>query len=1053
MPGKGKNSKKLRELEEQLHEAEKSNQQKEQELKAFQQAVRDARQQVEELERDNASTAQLEQTVQQLLTRQRETTREYSDYENRVLLLELQSLVDRYRMMDVEHLEDDNHQLREEVFRLQAENMQLSRAVSENSMRTRRDLARIEIAMEGTVRERLLAARKTIMDQLTSQLDVKTRLLLNIHGELQEAMISLADQVTVLDDKYRTLSMQRRQFKVDSELGESMSKLQSRQLVVLRHQLDHAFLVNSDQKARLEKEEARAEQADAEAQRANAMAFRLTRELEKMRGITNGPKQPGLQESDSDSAFGLAGEEFETEVASLSRQLAHVKARQERMAQQRDHWRDRCLLYERACSQLQASLHALQGQVQLRLPSGHTQGITSVWSSKADADGTLGKLVEAGGQGQSKGSFQGWERSEDGNGSEVHGAMLSTKGGAGDSAGRAAGGEWLRGTAVRAQSARMRRSGVGVGSAGRPTSAAAAMQGLHQSQGAHGNTRGQNSGSATGSGVLGSSESGSRSVVVGDQDGAVKPKMRPATAAVVPRAQMAPARPFSAAAAAPASGARARPLSSKLTCASVMPRSSSSGHSTYPSTPRDSAAVLRRDMGRETLGREGVDAQVGNAHQGGLRPGSAHIASVEPGNARRAGVRPGSAVAAGGDNHRGGTGRRMGRINAAQVGWLSGLQPGWMGSQGLQQLNNQLSNAGISTAVALPVGGRMQASPEGELGMERSSDERLCRAPYSQPQLLQQQGLLEEDRGMHGRGLGGHREGGLAFPADMAIAEEEEEDGEGEEGVAEDDGGNSEDLDNVCWEEGRGLQQQQQQQQEYLPPDDQQQLWQEEQQQGQREHQEQRGEQVWQEQQQRQQQWLLEQQQQVLPLPGQQVQQQQQQQQQQQELRQQQRQQAAQQAVQGRQEEQQIQRLTSQGVPALPTAPSRLYSNEPEPFQVLYPNPAAHERCSRAPVLSTSPQRKQRKYAGSLRYFSEPHSDVLVPKSPRSSHPMSLLQQQQQLGQEGFHEASVRSADAAPPAFQPPVAAHRQLSAKKKALRLQDDPSVMFVSRQAHTKR
>ena len=40
------------------------------------------------------------------------------------------------------------------------------------------------------------------------------RLQLTNHGELQEAMISLADQVTVLDDKYRTLSMQKRQFKV-----------------------------------------------------------------------------------------------------------------------------------------------------------------------------------------------------------------------------------------------------------------------------------------------------------------------------------------------------------------------------------------------------------------------------------------------------------------------------------------------------------------------------------------------------------------------------------------------------------------------------------------------------------------------------------------------------------------------------------------------------------------------------------------------------------------------------------------------------------------------
>jgi len=37
---------------------------------------------------------------------------------------------------------------------------------------------------------------------------------LNNHGELQEAMISLADQVAILDDKYRTLSLQKRQYKV-----------------------------------------------------------------------------------------------------------------------------------------------------------------------------------------------------------------------------------------------------------------------------------------------------------------------------------------------------------------------------------------------------------------------------------------------------------------------------------------------------------------------------------------------------------------------------------------------------------------------------------------------------------------------------------------------------------------------------------------------------------------------------------------------------------------------------------------------------------------------
>lgn len=137
-------------------------------------------------------------------------------------------------------------------------------------------------------------------------------------------------------------------FQVDSELGESMSKLQARQLVVLRHQLDHAFLVNSNQKAQLEKEvreegntffiseihacknaharpthththlhtstgcpalmhtqEARAEKAEAEAVRANSMAYKLTRDIEKMRGFTGPDIRQG---DDSDSAYGMAGE-------------------------------------------------------------------------------------------------------------------------------------------------------------------------------------------------------------------------------------------------------------------------------------------------------------------------------------------------------------------------------------------------------------------------------------------------------------------------------------------------------------------------------------------------------------------------------------------------------------------------------------------------------------------------------------------------------------------------------------------------------------------------
>jgi len=63
-----------------------------------------------------------------------------------------------------------------------------------------------------------------------------------------------------------------------------------------------------------------------------------------------------------------------------------------------------------------------------------------------------------------------------------------------------------------------------------------------------------------------------------------------------------------------------------------------------------------------------------------------------------------------------------------------------------------------------------------------------------------------------------------------------------------------------------------------------------------------------------------------------------------------------------------------------------------------------------------------------------------------------MLRVQQQPGQEGLQGTVIGGSDAAPPAFQPPVAAHRQMSAKKKAPRLQDDASVMFMSHQTRTK-
>lgn len=53
-------------------------------------------------------------------------------------------------------------------------------------------------------------------------------------------------------------------------------------------------------------QEGRAERAEAEAVRANSVAFKLTRDLEKLRGLS-GSQKHHQQGEDSDSAYGMAG--------------------------------------------------------------------------------------------------------------------------------------------------------------------------------------------------------------------------------------------------------------------------------------------------------------------------------------------------------------------------------------------------------------------------------------------------------------------------------------------------------------------------------------------------------------------------------------------------------------------------------------------------------------------------------------------------------------------------------------------------------------------------
>ncbi|GLC41118.1 hypothetical protein PLESTB_001793400 [Pleodorina starrii] len=380
---------KLSGLKQQLRVAEEDVQLKTRQLQELRDQVAVAREKIERLEGEVNTNAVLEDDVQALLRHQQETASAFMDYENRVLALELQGLVDRWRAMDIEELSQQNHDLREECMRLQQENMQLSRAVAENSLSARRDLAKIESALEMTVKQKMREMHDRLRQELYDELDDKTKKMVAEHGYLQDYVREQAAQAGSLDRHCRMLQADRARFKVDSDVATSLSEQQAAQAVGLRRQLKQAYLMVEALRRRLAESEARAQAAWDEAVRASSRAAVAAAAAARagLRGGDAAAAAAAAAEVDADSAYGMAGEG--AEVAALESQLRHARQRFERMRLQRDRWRDRSTLYEKACAQLQAALQTLQDQARLSLPGGVKQDLDAIWCAAKAAEAAV----------------------------------------------------------------------------------------------------------------------------------------------------------------------------------------------------------------------------------------------------------------------------------------------------------------------------------------------------------------------------------------------------------------------------------------------------------------------------------------------------------------------------------------------------------------------------------------------------------------------------------------------------------------------------------------
>ncbi|GFR42623.1 hypothetical protein Agub_g3554, partial [Astrephomene gubernaculifera] len=347
---------KLAVYKQQLRAAEEDVKRKAKQLEQLREQVDQAWTKVEQLEGEVNSNVTLEEDVQALLQHQQQTAAAFKDYENRVLALELQGLVERWRTLDLEELSQQNHDLREECMRLQAENMELSRAVAENSLTARRDLAKIELALEMTVKAKMRDMYDKIKQELYNEMDDKTKKMVAEHGALQDYVRTQAAHAASLDRQYRSLQADRTRFKVDADVAASLSEQQASQAVGLRRQLQQAYQAVELLRRRLADSEARAQAAWDEAVRASSREA-VAAAAAARAGLAAGG-HGGAGEADADSAFGMMGEG--AEIAALESQLRHAKQRFERMRLQRDRWRDRCLLYEKATAQLQAALLTLR---------------------------------------------------------------------------------------------------------------------------------------------------------------------------------------------------------------------------------------------------------------------------------------------------------------------------------------------------------------------------------------------------------------------------------------------------------------------------------------------------------------------------------------------------------------------------------------------------------------------------------------------------------------------------------------------------------------------
>lgn len=76
------------------------------------------------------------------------------------------------------------------------------------------------------------------------------------------------------------------------------------------------------------------------------------------------------------------------ELAALRREADHLRDRFLRARTARDRWRDRSLIFEKACAQLQAALQTLQAQAQLGGGSGKQQSLDSIWCTSEEMKGS-----------------------------------------------------------------------------------------------------------------------------------------------------------------------------------------------------------------------------------------------------------------------------------------------------------------------------------------------------------------------------------------------------------------------------------------------------------------------------------------------------------------------------------------------------------------------------------------------------------------------------------------------------------------------------------------